>query len=114
MVGDFDRIPTEYVSAPPLKKRTPRRKSPEVTPVAAKTTFPRAISSTSKTFFTSLIPIFCARSISFSLLDPLFWPPLDLLLVARPEPALHVAAHAADGGGGDHAFRRAPDPHQHV
>src|SRR2546430_13014304 len=36
-------------------------------------------------------------------LDPHLLRALDLLLVARSEPALHVATHAADGGGGDHA-----------
>src|SRR5216684_8910434 len=40
--------------------------------------------------------------------------PLDLLVVARLEPALHVAAHAADGRGGDDALGRAADAHEHV
>src|SRR5467141_1920514 len=47
-------------------------------------------------------------------LDPHLLRALDLLLVARREPALHVAAHAADGSGRDHAFRRPADAHQHV
>ena len=39
---------------------------------------------------------------------------LPLLVVARPEPALDRAAEALDRGGGDDAFRRAADAHQHV
>src|SRR5882724_5617602 len=39
---------------------------------------------------------------------------LDLLLVPRGEPPLHVAAHASDGRRGDHALGSAADAHQHV
>src|SRR5438093_615717 len=62
MVWLFERMTTDCVAAPPLKKRTPLRKSPLVTPVAANTTWPRAISSSVKILFGSVIPILRARS----------------------------------------------------
>src|SRR5581483_1215208 len=39
---------------------------------------------------------------------------LALLVVPGPQPALHLAAHALQGGGGDDAFGRAADAEEDV
>src|SRR5207248_1548016 len=39
---------------------------------------------------------------------------LPLVVVARPQPALHVAAHALEGGGGHHALGRSADAEHDV
>src|SRR5680860_502330 len=37
-----------------------------------------------------------------------------LLLVARPQPALHVSTDAFEGAGGYHSLRRSADAHQDI
>src|SRR4030095_14781841 len=39
---------------------------------------------------------------------------LPLLVVAGPQPALELAPHALEGGGGDHPLGGAPDAEQDV
>ena len=92
---------SEWVRAPPPKKRTPWSRSPAVTPVAAKTRFSPGARSSVR-----------VDAVLVAVAHPLAARPL--VVVAVPEAGLDLATEAAQRGGGDHALRRAADAHDGV
>mgnify|MGYP004520463529 CR=1 FL=1 len=80
----------ECVTAPPAWRRTPRRKAPVVTPVAANSTSPRASSWVANFLSGSVMPISAARwrwaSSSYSS-RPWSWPPMQRSAAAASTPS---------------------------
>ena len=99
-VPDCERMTSDWVVAPKSWNRTPRKKSPSVMPVAAK----KQLSLATRSSVVSTRVEVVAEGLGGA----------PLLVVARVQDALDLAAEALEGGGGDDALGRAADAEEDV
>ena len=99
-VPERERITSDWVRAPPERYRTPCSRSPSVTPEAAKKTLSPL---TRSSVLQHLLEVVARVDRG-----------LSLLVVARPEPPLELAAEALERGGREHRLGRAADAPQQV
>ena len=99
-VPDFERMTSDWVVTTWGSKCTPFSSSPSVMPVAAKKQLSPATRSSVLSTFVEVVAGGHGR--------------VALLVVAGPQPALQLAAHALEGGRGDDALGRAADAEEDV